>query len=274
MHSVFNRHSAMIIKTDEDIEKMRKSCELVSLVHELIAKNLKLGISGQELDKLAEEFIRDNNALPSFKGYHGFPSTLCISPNYTVVHGFPVNLKAAIETDILSIDCGVNFGGFHGDCAYTYTMTGVDQKTQDLLKVTKESLYHAINFVKAGIRTGDLGFEIQNFCEKRGYSVVRELCGHGVGRNLHEEPDVPNYGKKGKGVMLKKNVVIAIEPMINSGKKEVVTLKDEWTVNTKDLQMSAHFEHTVRVGLDKSENLTTHLYAEEAIKNNKDLIFV
>jgi methionyl aminopeptidase len=274
MHSLFNRQSSMVIKTDEEIEKMRKSCELVSRVHELIAQNLKVGISGLALDKMAEEFIRDNNALPSFKGYHGFPSTLCISPNYTVVHGFPKDLKTLIETDIVSVDCGVNFGGFHGDCAYTYTFSQVDEKTKHLLRVTKESLYHAINYVKAGIRTGDLGFEIQHYCEKNGYSVVRELCGHGVGRNLHEEPDVPNYGKKGKGVILKKNVVIAIEPMINLGKKEVVTESDNWTVNTKDRQMSAHFEHTVRIGLDKSEHLTTHHYAEEAIKLNKDLILV
>lgn len=253
---------------------MRKSCELVSRVHELIATELKIGISGLELDKLAEEFIRDNQAVPSFKGYHGFPSTLCISPNYTVVHGFPKDLVYLTENDIVSIDCGVYIGGYHGDCAYTYTFGRVAESTQKLLKVTKGSLYHAINYVKAGVRTGDLGYEIQRYCESNGFSVVRELVGHGVGRNLHEEPDVPNFGKKGKGVVLKKNVVIAIEPMINFGKKEVVTEKDDWTVNTKDKQMSAHFEHTVWVGLDKSEQLTTHAYCEEAIKKNKDLILV
>lgn len=274
MHSLFNRHSSMVIKTDEEIEKMRSSCELVSRVHELMASELKIGISGKELDKLAEEFIRDHKAIPSFKGYHGFPSTLCISPNYTVVHGFPKDLAFLTEKDIVSIDCGVYFDGYHGDCAYTYSFSGVEEATLKLLKATKESLYHAINYVKAGVRTGDLGFEIQRYCESQGYSVVRELVGHGVGKNLHEEPDVPNFGKKGKGVLLKKNVVIAIEPMINLGKKEVVTKDDNWTVNTKDLKMSAHFEHTVRVGLDKSEQLTTHYYCEEAIKKNKDLILV
>lgn len=264
----------MVIKTDEEIEKMRQSCELVSRVHELIAKNLKIGISGLELDKLAEEFIRDHNALPSFKGYHGFPSTLCISPNYTVVHGFPKNYIAHSEKDIVSIDCGVYFQGYHGDCAYTYAFSQVDKATQNLLKVTKDSLKLAVNYVKAGVKTGDLGAEIQQYCESKGYSVVRELVGHGVGKNLHEEPDVPNFGKKGKGVMLKKNVVIAIEPMINAGKKEVTTLSDDWTVDTKDHAMSAHFEHTVRVGLDSSEALTRHDWCEEAIKKNQELVFI
>lgn len=252
---------------------MRESCELVSKVHELIAQELKIGKTGLELDKLAEEFIRDHHALPSFKGYHGFPFTLCISPNYTVVHGFPSN-KPFVDTDMVSVDCGVYFKGFHGDCAYTYAFGRVNSDTQNLMKITKKSLEIAVKYVKAGVRTGDLGFEIQHYCESNGYSVVRELVGHGVGRALHEAPDVPNFGKKGKGDLLKKNTVIAIEPMINMGKKEVYTDRDEWTVNTKDHKMSAHYEHTVCVGLDSSEALTRHDWCEEAIKNNKDLIFV
>ena len=238
-----------------------------------MAKELKLGVTGLYLDKLAEEFIRDHNALPSFKGYNGFPYTLCVSPNYTVVHGFP-NDKPFTEKDIVSIDCGVFAQGFHGDCAYTYCFSQVNDETKKLLKVTKESLNLAIKMVKAGVKTGDLGFEIQTYCEKNGYSVVRELVGHGVGKNLHEAPDVPNFGKKGKGTMLKKNVVIAIEPMINMGKKEVKTEKDDWTINTVDKKMSAHFEHSVKVGLDKSEALTRHDWCEEAIKLNKDLILI
>lgn len=261
------------IKTDEEIEIMRESSTLVSKVHELMAKELKIGNTGLELDQLAEEFIRDNGALPSFKGYHGFPYTLCISPNYTVVHGFP-NKTPFQPTDIVSIDCGVYYKGYHGDCAYTYAFGRVNDATIKLLEVTKQSLYLGIDCVKAGIRTGDLGNTIQMYCEKNGYSVVRELVGHGVGKNLHEAPDVPNYGKKGKGDILKKNSVIAIEPMINMGKKEVYTDSDKWTVNTKDHQMSAHFEHTVRVGLDGSEALTRHDWCEEAIKKNTDLIFV
>jgi len=186
------------IKTDEEIEIMRESCELVSKVHELMAQELKIGKTGLELDKLAEEFIRDHNAKPSFKGYGGFPYTLCISPNYTVVHGFPNN-KPFTERDMVSIDCGVYLKGFHGDCAYSYAFARVDTEVLRLMDVTKKSLNHAISLVKAGYRTGDLGSEIQSLCEKNGYSVVRELVGHGVGRDLHEAPDVPNYGKKREG---------------------------------------------------------------------------
>lgn len=252
---------------------MRESCELVSRVHELLATELKVGITGLYLDRIAEEFIKDHNARPSFKGYGGFPYTLCISPNYTVVHGFPSN-QPFRETDIVSIDCGVFYRGFHGDCAYSYAFGRVAPETIQLMKVTKESLKIGVEMVKAGVRTGDLGFTIQNYCEKNGYSVVRELVGHGVGVELHEAPDVPNYGKKGKGDILKKNTVIAIEPMINAGKKEVYTAQDKWTVNTNDHKMSAHYEHTVWVKLDSAEALTRHDWCEEAIKKNQDLHYV
>lgn len=261
------------IKTDEEIEIMRESCELVSKVHELMAKELKIGRTGIELDKLAEEFILDHNAKPSFKGYGGFPYTLCISPNYTVVHGFPSN-RPFEATDMVSIDCGVYYKGFHGDCAYSYAFSRVAPETLKLLEVTKKSLQIGIAMVKEGVRTGDLGYEIQMHCEKNGYSVVRELVGHGVGRSLHEAPDVPNYGKRGKGEILKKNTVIAIEPMINMGSKEVYTTQDKWTVNTNDHKMSAHFEHTVWVRLDDAVALTRHDWCEDAIKSNKELILV
>lgn len=263
----------MIIKTDEEIALQKESSLLVSKAHELIAQNLKVGVTGKYLDKMAEEFIRDSGALPSFKGFHGFPFTLCISPNETVVHGFSTDIPFK-ETDMVAIDCGVFYKGFHGDCAYTYAFAGVDESIKKLMKVTKESLYVGISYARAGVKTGDLGQAIQSYCEKNGYGVVRDLVGHGVGRNLHEPPEIPNFGKAGKGVMLKKNVVIAIEPMINMGKKDVITLSDNWTINTKDGKPSAHYEHTVKVGLDEAEILTDHSYAEEAILKNKDLVLV
>lgn len=261
----------MIIKTEEEIEKIRKSSLLVSQVHALLASVLKDGVTGLYLDKLAEEFIRDNNAVPSFKGYGGFPATLCISPNYTVVHGIPNN-KPFTDKDIISIDCGAYLDGFHGDSAYTFAFQNVSLDIQKLLKVTKESLNIAIKTAKAGIKTGDIGFAVQKYCESHGYSVVRELVGHGVGRNLHESPDVPNFGKPGKGTMLKKNAVIAIEPMINLGKKEVIMEDDKWTINTKDKKMSAHFEHTVRIGLDSAEELSNHKLIEIELEKNKELL--
>jgi methionyl aminopeptidase len=261
----------MILKTDEEIEKIKESCLLVSKTLAEVAKHLKVGITGKELDKIAEAFILDHKAVPSFKGYRGFPATLCISPNYAVVHGIPNDVPFK-DTDIVSIDCGVYFNGYHGDSAYTFAFVNAPKEAASLMTATKESLNKGIDLVKAGVRTGDLGFEIQDYCEKRGYSVVRELVGHGVGRNLHEPPDVPNFGKKGKGVMLKKNLVIAIEPMINMGKKEVVMDEDDWTIITKDKKLSAHFEHTICVGLEKSVALTTHKFVEEAVLNNNELL--
>jgi len=263
----------MVIKTDEEIEKIRKSSYIVSKVHELVAQNLKPGLTGVELDKMCEEFIRDHKATPSFKGYRGYPATLCISPNAVVVHGIPSRV-AFKEGDVLSIDCGTFLDGYHGDCAYTYALQGVNDEAIKLMQVTKESLYIGIAKAVAGNKTGDVGNAIQSFCEKNGYGVVEELVGHGVGKNLHEPPDVPNYGKVGKGVMLKKNAVIAIEPMINLGKRHVVQDRDNWTIWTRDRKISAHFEHTVAIGIDVSTPLTDHSYCEEAIKKNEYLVFV
>lgn len=263
----------MFSRTEEEIAIQKEACLLVSKAHELIAKNLKIGITGKELDRLAEEFIRDHNALPSFKGYHGFPYTLCISPNDTVVHGFATDRPFEAE-DMVSVDCGVYYKGFHGDCAYSYAFVGVSNEVRKLMQVTKESLYIGISYARAGVKTGDMGSAIQEHCQKNGYGVVRDLVGHGVGKDLHEPPEVPNFGKKGKGVILKKNVVIAIEPMINMGTKDVYTEKDKWTIRTKDAKVSAHYEHTVRVGLDQPEILTNHTLAEAEIQKNKDLILV
>jgi methionyl aminopeptidase len=217
------------------------------------------------MDKVAEEFIRDHNGVPSFLNYNGFPYTLCVSPNEQVVHGFPSNNELK-EGDILSIDCGVFYKGFHSDSAYTYPVGEVKEEHKQLMKVTKESLYKGIEEVVVGKRIGDISFAIQSYVEGFGYTVVRELVGHGLGRELHESPEVPNYGKRGSGPKLKNGMVIAIEPMINLGKKEIVQESDGWTIRTKDRAYSAHYEHTVAVVDGKAEVLTTHKYIEEVFK--------
>jgi methionyl aminopeptidase len=213
------------------------------------------------LDQVAEEFIRDHGGIPSFKNYHGFPAALCISVNETVVHGFPGTYELK-ETDIVSVDCGVKFKGFHSDSAYTYPLEKVNREVLDLLDRTYESLLIGIDQAKAGNRMGDVSFAIQSYVEQFGYGVVRELVGHGVGKDLHEDPEVPNYGKRGKGVKLEVGMVFAIEPMINLGTKSVVQEKDGWTIRTSDRKPSAHFEHTVAILKDKTEVLTTHEYIE------------
>jgi methionyl aminopeptidase len=219
-------------------------------------------VKTKELDQVAEEFIRDSGGLPSFKNYHGFPAALCISVNETVVHGFPGDYELK-ETDIVSVDCGVKFKGFHSDSAYTYPLEKVSKEVLDLLERTYESLLLGIAQAKAGNRTGDISFAIQNYVEQFGYGVVRELVGHGVGKDLHEDPEVPNYGKRGKGVKLESGMVIAIEPMINLGTRNVVQEKDGWTIRTSDRKPSAHFEHTVAIHKDRTEVLTTHEYIEQ-----------
>ncbi len=258
-------------KTDDEIEAIRYSCELVGKTHAVVAERIRPGIRTSLLDKLAEEFIKDHKAVPSFKGYNGFPHTLCMSINSEVVHGMPSNYELK-SGDIVSIDCGVFANGFHGDSAYTYCVGEIDEATKKLLEVTKESLYKGIEQAVVGKRLGDICFAIQQHAErKHGYGVVRELVGHGVGRQLHEGPEVPNYGKRGKGIKLLNGLVLAIEPMINLGKKEVQCLEDGWTVVTKDDSPSAHFEHTVAVRQKQAEILSTFEYLEKAIKNNIEL---
>ena len=263
----------IIIKTREEIELMRESALIVSKTLGLLAKEIKPGITTLQLDKMAEEFIRDQGAIPGFLGLYDFPNTLCMSPNTQVVHGIP-NDKPLVEGDIISIDCGVLKNGFYGDHAYTFAVGNIDTETKKLLQVTKESLYVGIREFKVNNRVGDVGYAIQQYCEDHGYGVVRELVGHGLGKKLHEGPEMPNYGKRGRGKKFVDGMVVAIEPMINMGVKDVYTDKDKWTVNTKDHKISAHYEHTVKVGLDKSESLTRHDWCEEAIKLNKELIFV
>jgi len=220
-------------KSEEEVELVRKSSLLVAKTHAEIAKLIKPGISSLELDKIAEEFIRDNGGEPAFKGYNGFPSTLCASPNEVVVHGIPNN-EPINDGTILSIDCGVFMNGFYGDSAYTYEVGEVQKEIQMLLKVTKESLYKGIENAVSGKRIGDIGYAIQEHAENNDYGVVREMIGHGIGKNLHESPEVPNYGRRGSGIKLKKGLVIAIEPMINMGTRDIMQHSDGWTITTLD----------------------------------------
>jgi methionyl aminopeptidase len=259
-------------KSKEEIELIRESCLLVSKTLTLVAENISFSNTGKHLDALAEEFIRDHGAVPGFKGYGGFPATLCISKNENVVHGIPED-KPFKEGDIVSIDCGVFMNGFYGDCAYTFVFEGAAKETVKLCRVTNAALYSAIDKVREGNRLGDIGFAVQNLTEKQNnYSVVRELVGHGIGRNLHEDPQVPNYGRRGKGRKLEKGLVIAIEPMINLGGKNVVKSEDGWTIFAKDRKPSAHYEHSVAVTDEDPDILSDHKIIEDQIKKNRNLM--
>lgn len=252
-------------KSLEEIEIIKEGAEILGKAHGEVARMVKPGVKTGDLDKVAEAFIRDHGGKPSFKNYNGFPSSLCISVNENVVHGFPGPYELR-EGDIISIDCGVYFKGFHSDSAYTYPIGRVSDEVLQLLKVTKESLYKGIEAAVAGNRIGDIGFAVQQHVSAYGYGIVRELVGHGVGKNLHEGPEVPNYGKRGKGPMLKHGMVIAIEPMINLGTRNVIQESDGWTIRTSDRKPSAHYEHTVAVLETGTEILTTHKYIEEVFK--------
>jgi methionyl aminopeptidase len=251
-------------KTDEEIELIKQSCSLLSKTMGYIKTYINPGVTTMEIDKKAEEFIRDHGAKPSFKGYHGFPNTLCISVNDKVVHGIPSEYQLQ-NGDIVSVDCGVFMNGYHGDSAYTFEVGEVNNETRFLLNTTKECLEIGIAEAVIGNRIGDISYAVQNHAEKNGFSVVRELVGHGIGKMLHEEPQVPNFGKKGKGTIIRQGLVIAIEPMINMGKKEVKQWADGWTISTRDGKPSAHFEHTVAVINGKAQKLTTFDYIEGKI---------
>lgn len=255
----------LYLKSEEEIEKIKASAQILGKAHGEISKIIKPGLKTKDLDKIAEMFIRDNGGVPSFKGYNGFPYTLCISPNEQVVHGFPSNYEIK-EGDLLSIDCGVFFDGFHSDSAFTYGVGEISTDSRQLLKTTYESLYLGIEKAVVGNRMGDLAHAIQEHNENKGFTVVRELVGHGVGKNLHEKPEVPNYGKRGKGVKLQEGMVLAIEPMINMGKRNIVQENDGWTIRTVDRKASAHFEHTVAVKKNKAEILTTFEFIDNKFK--------
>lgn len=262
------------LKSKEEIEIMRESALVVSRTLGLLAKEVKPGVTTLFLDKIAEEYIRSQGAIPGFLGLYDFPNTLCMSPNSQVVHGIP-NDKPLQEGDIISIDCGALKNGFYGDHAYTFAVGEIKEETKKLLEVTKQSLYEGIRQLKVGNRIGDVGYAIQKYCEDRGYGVVRELVGHGLGRKMHEDPEMPNYGKRGRGKKLVNGMVVAIEPMINLGTHRINHLSDGWTILTKDGKPSAHFEHNIAIVEGKPELLSTFKYIYEAlgIESNEELEF-
>ena len=252
------------LKTEEQIELLREANLVVARTLGELAKWIKPGVTTLRLDQIAEEYIRSQGAVPGFLGLYGFPNTLCISINENVVHGIPSNY-ALEEGDIVSIDCGAVKDGFNGDSAYTFPVGEVSPEVMALLKTTKESLYVGIEKAEEGKRIGDIGSAIQEYCEKRGYSVVRELTGHGIGKKLHEDPEVPNYGRRGTGPLIKNGMTIAIEPMINMGSKNVVFERDGWTCRTRDRKPSAHFEHTIAIHNGKADILSSFAYIEEVL---------
>jgi methionyl aminopeptidase len=259
----------IIPKSPEEIELMRKSALVVSKTLGMLAREVKPGITTNRLDELAEEFIRSQGALPGFKGLYDCPSTLLCSVNEAVVHGLPTD-RPLEEGDIVSIDCGAYMNEFYGDHAYTFEIGEVDPDTKKLIEVTKESLYVGIRQFKSGNRVGDVGYAIQTFCESHGYGVVRELVGHGLGRKMHEDPEMPNYGRRGRGKKFIEGMVVAIEPMINLGTHKVKQLKDGWTIVTQDANPSVHFEHDVALINGKPELLSTFAYVHEALGITSD----
>jgi methionyl aminopeptidase len=262
-------------KTSEEIELIRTSCLIVSKVLAHVGSLIRPGMTADVIDREAETLIRDHGAVPSFKGYGGFPATLCVSVNEIVVHGIPHEKQVFGESDVISVDCGAYLNGFHGDSAYTFVMQGASPEVVQLCEVTNQSLYKGINVAIEGNKLGDIGFAIQNYTEgQHGYGVVRELVGHGVGRELHESPQVPNYGKRGRGLKLKDGLVIAIEPMINMGKHQVEIASDGWSIITIDKKVSAHYEHTVAVGKGKADILSDHSLLYETVASNDNLFLI
>ncbi len=255
------------LKSEEDIELIKESSLLVGKTLAEVAGYLKPGVTTVYLDKIAEDFIRGNGAIPGFKHYRGYPASLCISVNDQVVHGIP-GKNEIIDGDVVSIDCGVVLNGYNGDSAYTFAVGDVAPDTMALLKRTKESLYKGIEKAIAGSRLGDIGYAVQSYVEQFGYSVVRELVGHGIGKHLHEDPQVPNYGRRGSGPKLKEGTVICIEPMVNLGLKEIIQERDGWTIRTRDGKPSAHFEHAVAVRKNQGEILSTFEFIENVKNEN------
>lgn len=250
---------------------MRESAQVVSRTLGLMAEHIKPGVTPLELDKIAEEYIRDQGAEPGFLGLYDYPNTIITSVNEQVVHGLPTN-RPLENGDVVGLDCGALKNGFYGDHAYTFAVGEIEEDTKKLLLRTEQSLYLGIEQAKAGNRIGDIGYAIQNYTESFGYGVVRELVGHGLGRKMHESPEVPNYGKRGQGTKIKEGMVIAIEPMINMGTRRVIQLSDGWTIVTADKKPSAHFEHDVAIVDGKPEILSTFKYVEEVLKRKNGLL--
>jgi len=257
-------------KTEEEVELMQISARLVSAAISEIASILKPGQTTLALDKIAGEFIADHDAVPSFLNFHGYPYNITVSVNDAVVHGFPNDIPLR-EGDLVSVDVGVYKNGFHGDHAYTFILGEVEEEILKLVRVTKQSLYEGIKYAVVGKRIGDISNAIQVYNEKEGYGVVKELVGHGLGRDMHEDPQVPNYGRKGSGILLKENMVLAIEPMINLGSRHIYTMEDGWTVKTQDGKPSVHFEHDVCVKKGQALILSDYAVIEKAEKANKEL---
>jgi methionyl aminopeptidase len=252
------------LKTAEEIELMREASTLASRALGEVAKCVAPGVTTLKLDTIAREYIQDHGGIPACLGYHGFPGTLCIEVNEYVVHGFPSSYVLK-EGDIVGTDIVVELNGYNGDMCYTFPVGEIDPKVEKLLKVTKESLYKGIAAAKEGKRVGDISNTVQTYCERNGYSVVREMCGHGIGKSMHESPEVPNYGRRGIGPVLRDGMCICIEPMINLGSKNIVIEKDGWQCRTKDRKPSAHFEHTILINGETPEILTTFDYIEAAL---------
>ena len=254
------------LKTPDEIEPMRPAADLVSRTMGEVARWIVPGVTTRKLDTIAREFIRDNGGKPACLGYEGFPGTLCIEVNETVVHGFPSNY-ALRDGDIVGIDTVVELNGFMGDMCYTFAVGNVADEVLQLCRTTRESLYVGIEACKVGHRVGDIANAVQTYCEKRGYSVVREMCGHGIGRHMHESPEVPNYGRRGTGPLLRNGMCICIEPMINLGSRNVVIESDGWTCRTRDRKPSAHYEHTLALLDNQTHILTTFDYIHQAIED-------
>jgi len=260
----------IFLKTEDEIELLRQSNQLVGRALAEVAKLIKPGVTTGELDRVADEFIRDNGAIPTFKGYPNqygdpFPGALCTSVNDQVVHGIPSDKVVLKEGDIVSVDCGTYMNGFCGDSAYTFCVGEVDEDVLKLLKTTKEALYLGIEQAVQGKRLGDVAYAIQDHCESNSYGVVREFVGHGIGKEMHEDPQVPNYGRRGYGPVMKKGLCIAIEPMITQGDRRIVMENDGWTVRTKDGKYAAHFEHTIAVNSGKADILSTFEFIEQVL---------
>lgn len=263
---------AIFLKTEDEIELMRQANQLVGKTLGELAKHIKPGVTTLQLDKIAEEFIRDHGAIPTFKNFPNpfgepFPASICTSVNDVVVHGIPDNNTVLCDGDVISIDCGTLLAGYNGDSAYTFEVGNVSEDVRQLLRTTKESLYIGIEKAKAGNRLGDIGQAVQDYCESHGYGVVRELTGHGIGREMHEEPQVPNYGKRGHGKQLKAGMCIAIEPMITMGDRSIYLAPDKWSIKTRDRKPAAHYEHSVAVYKGRVEVLSTFEEIERVLKS-------
>lgn len=258
-------------KTAEEIALLRENNQLVSRTLAELARHIAPGVTGLQLDKIAEQFIRDHGAVPGFLGYRGFPNTLCISVNDVVIHGIP-SATALRDGDVVSIDCGTRMKGYVGDSAYTFAVGNVDESVMRLLRATKESLKRGVAQAVDGKRVGDISFAVQSYVENLGYSVVREMVGHAIGTKMHEKPDIPNYGQRGSGKKLVNGMTICVEPMVNMGRRDIVQDKDGWTIRTKDRKPSAHFEYAVAVGKEQPDILTTFEYVEEVLKQKGSMI--